>query len=491
MRRLVALSGPVLAVACQAVTGDFSVGTGSAGTDSSANGNTDAGPRDSAGQDSPGTDSLADAPDGTSAGGGSDGSSNPEGSPLFDAGLSDAGPLGDAVAEAGPPPTYSAFGDPLQWETFDMAPVGGQVYGIGGAFDGRFVYYTPGQMNGTNLVRYDTSMPFQGANAWSSFNVTTVAGGPYIYNGAAFDGRFVYLTPDLTEDAMTSVGGVVRYDTTQPYAMASAWSVFDTTSLAPRAAGYEGAVFDGTYLYFAPCYGTTSARFRAGSTFSDPTSWSTFATTNVDANADGFRGAAFDGRYIYYAPYLGDRSAARAGLVARYDTTSTAGFAGKGAWSTFDVSALNADAAGFAGAVFDGGHVVFVPNLGTVAARFDTQQSFSAAAAWEFFDLAPINPATGQFYGGTFDGRYVYLAPDALYAGKALAVRFDATRAFMDTGSWETFDVLSAGGGVTGFFGAVFDGAYVYFVPVGGTVTARFHARTPAGLPPFSNASFL
>jgi hypothetical protein len=496
MRRLVALSAPALAVACQAVTGDFSVGTGAVRTDASANGDSGVGVGDSAAQDSGGMDGRADAPAGASSGGGgSDGSSNPESGPPVDSGGNDTGRPGDAVAEApaetGPPPTYSAFGDPAQWETFDMQPVGGQQYAIGGAFDGHFVYYTPGQENGTNMVRYDTSMSFTMPNAWSFFNVTNVAGGPYIYNGAAFDGRFIYLTPDLTEDANTIVGGVVRYDTTQLFGMATSWSVFDTTSITKQAAGYEGAVFDGTYLYFAPCYGTTSARFKAGSTFSDPMSWSTFATTNVDANADGFRGAAFDGRYIYYAPYVGNRSAAAAGLVARYDTTSSAGFAAKAAWSSFDISTLNAGAVGFAGAVFDGGHVVFVPNSGAVAARFDTQQSLSAPGAWEFFDLSPTNPGTGQFYGGTFDGRYVYLAPDAISGGKVTAVRFDSTRPFSNAASWETFNVLGAGSGVTGFNGAVFDGAYVYFVPIGSTVTARFHARTPAGLAPYSNASFL
>jgi hypothetical protein len=398
-------------------------------------------------------------------------------------------------ADTGPAPTYGVFTDLAQWETFDMAPVGGQAWGIGGAFDGRFVYYTPGQQKGTNLVRYDTTMPFPSTGSWGSFDVTSVAGGPYIYNGAAFDGRFVYLTPDLTEDALTSVGGVVRYDTTQSFASTGAWSVFDTTTLGHGAAGYQGAVFDGTYLYFAPCYGNTSTRFTVGAPFSATASWSTFVTTSIAPDAEGFRGGTFDGRFIYYAPFVGDRSAANAGTVTRYDTTAGGGFANGGAWSSFDISSLNTNAVGFAGAVFDGRHVMFVPKVGSIAARFDTQQSLSAAAAWEFLDLTTIDPAVVPFYGGAFDGRYVYLAPETIYTGGAkfevLALRFDTTLPFSNLSSWEKFDVYSKNSGVTGFNGAVFDGAYVYFVPTGGTVTARFLARQPPGLPPFWSASFL
>jgi hypothetical protein len=454
-------------------------------------------------ESAPSSDAARDAVDGGADVDSSVNDSSLNDSSLNDSSLNDSSLPHEASSDAAdasdaappPPPTYSNLTDSANWEMFDMGPIGGQAWGYGGAFDGRFVYYTPGADNDTNIARYDTKLPFQMNTSWSSFNITPVSGGPYIYNGAAFDGQYIYLTPDLTENAGTAVGGIVRYDTTQSFTTQTSWSLFDTTTIAKGYAGYQGAVFDGSYLYFANSYTNTTTRFTTGAAFSDPTSWSAFTATSLDPKAMGFRGATFDGRFVYYVPYIGDQSTAAAGVVARYDTTASSGFASKSSWSSFDISMLNGNAVGFAGAVFDGRYVLLVPKLHSVAARFDTTQSLSAPGAWEFFDVTSLNdPAIVPFFGGTFDGRYVYLAPDTIYTGgsklEVLVVRFDTTKSFMSGTSWEKVDLISIDNRVTGFEGAVFDGEYVYFVPVGGTVTARFLARKPPGLPPLWSASF-
>ena len=75
----------------------------------------------------------------------------------------------------------------------------------------------------------------------------------------------------------------------------------------------------------------------------------------MNAGAVGFAGTAFDGRYVYLVPYNG----AKSGLVTRYDTTAL--FAEKGSWSTFDLTIMNSEAKGFYGAAFDGQYVYLAP----------------------------------------------------------------------------------------------------------------------------------
>src|SRR5207253_690359 len=96
----------------------------------------------------------------------------------------------------------------------------------------------------------------------------------------------------------------------------------------------------------------------------------------------GFEGATFDGRYVYFVPYgLG----AQSGVVARFDTLGQ--FDKSAAWATFDVTAVNANAKGFIGATFDGRYLRLVPNDNSIAldglvANLDTGAQFDAKQSW-------------------------------------------------------------------------------------------------------------
>ena len=104
-----------------------------------------------------------------------------------------------------------------------------------------------------------------------------------------------------------------------------------------------------------------------------------------------------------------------------------------------------------------------------------------------------MSPYARGFAGGAFDGRYVYLVPEGntgtpastgQFMSDGFIVRYDTSQPFGNAGSWSTFDVKAAfGTTVAGFFGAVFDGRYLYLVPEGNTTVARFDARTPAAMP--------
>jgi hypothetical protein len=119
------------------------------------------------------------------------------------------------------------------------------------------------------VARYDTQVAMNG-NAVASFDAAAQLGMKARgFDGAGYDGRFVYLVPSYNDIHDGGGGGavydgvVVRCDTWTDFATASSWSTFDLTTLQPKAAGFAGAVFDGRYLYLAPEQGTAVARFDA------------------------------------------------------------------------------------------------------------------------------------------------------------------------------------------------------------------------------------
>ena len=66
--------------------------------------------------------------------------------------------------------------------------------------------------------------------------------------------------------------------------------------------------------------------------FTEPSGWATYdaGANGVGTDPDQFQGAAFDGRYIYFSPSSN-------GEVLRYDTTGA--FIAASAWATYDYGA--------------------------------------------------------------------------------------------------------------------------------------------------------
>jgi hypothetical protein len=132
-------------------------------------------------------------------------------------------------------------------------------------FDGRYVYLVPYANSGTFpavVPRYDTQADFTSVGSWSAFTLTPVSPSASGYISGAFDGRFVYFVPWFFNGAES--GHVARYDTLAPFGGAASWSTFDTSTLTANAVSFQGAVFDGEYLYLEPS-GSTVTRFHARS----------------------------------------------------------------------------------------------------------------------------------------------------------------------------------------------------------------------------------
>ena len=180
---------------------------------------------------------------------------------------------------------------------------------------------------------------------------------------------------------------------------------------------------------------------------------------NVNSLLTGFRGGMFDGRYVYYTP--GSNS-----IIGRYDTTLS--FGAPASYSMFDTSVVTSDTAGFGGSAFDGRYIYFANNATRATiCRYDTTLPFGASTSYVSFDLlSQINSLASGFGGCLFDGRYVYFVPLTNITASGLFLSYDTTISFTSALSYNIFD-LSANVDTRslGFSGGAFDGRYLYLVP--------------------------
>jgi hypothetical protein len=173
------------------------------------------------------------------------------------------------VARYDPAQPISSSGAWVFFQTTQLAPA---LYGfLGVVFTGRYVvfvpWYNPTVTYSSTTLAYDTQGKFGELMSWTPFDLNQTDAGVSLagYLGGQFDGRYVYFAPHQT-------GVVVRWDTTLPFNAASSWETFELTTLHAGASGFFGTAFDGQYVYFsgntAPVMGApaTMARFKARDT---------------------------------------------------------------------------------------------------------------------------------------------------------------------------------------------------------------------------------
>ena len=326
----------------------------------------------------------------------------------------------------------------------------------GGVFDGRRVYLAPNS-NG-QITSYDTTLSFSLSTSYALFDTqAAVNSNSSGFVGAIFDGRYVYFSPNTK-------GQITRYDTTVPVAASTSYAVFNVQgSVNSRSVGFQGAIFDGRYVYFVPGLNSLITRYDTTGSFTANTSYATFdLQASVSSSSTIFRGGTFDGRYIYLSPSL-------TGQVVQYDTSGN--FSASTSYVLLDTQAkVNSNSAGFGGAVFDGRFVYFIAGSTTISqgqwTRYDTTGTFSASTSYAVFSTkANVNSSSQGFQGGVFDGRYIYLVPDNNGAPFGQITRYDTTLFFTVSTSYSVFDTTAVNGNSMGFRGAVFDGRYIYLVP--------------------------
>lgn len=335
---------------------------------------------------------------------------------------------------------------------------------LGAIFDGRYVYFPP-QMNTSerhgNVLRYDSHKQFRDSSAWTAYDASDTAGlDTRGYYGAAFDGQYVYFVPRFDGKHLHS--RVLRLDTTRSFIDPASWDAHD----AGLAVSYQGVAFDGRFLYFAPGYAGKNdssgliLRHDTHGGFHEQDSWTTYDAENTDKlPTAGFDGAAFDGEYVYFVPLNN-------GVVLRYDTRSP--FAQSDGWLAFDVRPLGVKRC--VGSVFDGRYLYLVPYGDTkVVTRLDTRADFHDRESWKTFDTSTVGKQlTIGYDGGIYDGRYVYLIPFMFknHQYHCNFLRYDTQKPFSDISSWSTYDASQVDGLKTvGYNGGAFDGRYIYCAP--------------------------
>jgi hypothetical protein len=413
-------------------------------------------------------------------GGGDDRSTSKDGQPPSD-------------GKAPTPTTYNDLTDKTKWSFFDFgllypaldgAPFAGPSGFLGAIFDGRFIYYAPTgnktlqgvSSNAFDIIRFDISKPFDDASSFTKSDVSYL-GSNVAFIGGAFDGRFVDFAPYQGSPFL-------RYDTTGSFQDASAgWQAPANSTIANF-----GSAFGNGAVYYAPLSTDQFQRLDVRDS-----GLQSFSLAGADGGAPAYEGVSFDGKYAYFAPTGTDLADAGESGVVRVDTTKD--FTSPVAWDLFDTHQVDALTGNFAGTLFDGRYVYFVPttpNAGTPVdsrfVRFDSQGSFTDAAAWSVF--APGPSATSGYHTAAFDGRFVYFLP-FIETGSSSLLRYDSTQPFTDSASWTYFPLDTFNPNATGFEGMGFDGEYMYFVPRYGHVAARFDTKAPASIPPGFSGSFL
>jgi hypothetical protein len=358
------------------------------------------------------------------------------------------------------------FGDPGAegcWETVALETVlGGVTFEAtnGAAFDGRYLYLAPHE--GSHVARFDTRGAVADAASWTTFDATTALGAKLEISGTVFDGRYVTFVP------RTDTPRLVRYDTSAPFEDAASWETFDPMTVDPGAKNFAGGTYDGRYVYLAPRFHDVAIRHDTHAALAD--GWEVFDMEPlVGLGGLGYYGAVYDGRGVVFVPELD-------GLAVRFDTGSS--FVASSSWSTFDTKKVTPETLGFTGGAFDGQAIYLAPDDGIVA-RIDANASFGTASAWSFFDLSAVASGVGLLRGAGFDGRFVFFSPNADSNGATHRkfVRYDTTSAFDDPSSWRVTErPPDVGPSST----CVYDGRSLYFPPLKGSVFARFAARREA-----------
>ncbi|MFW5439425.1 MAG: LamG-like jellyroll fold domain-containing protein, partial [Methylophilaceae bacterium] len=382
------------------------------------------------------------------------------------------------------------FTDVNAWTSFDPGSLGvgtDPVNGYSGnIYDGRYIYYVPTGVNSNahgEVLRYDTHAEYGSTTAWTAFDPS--ANGVGIdadgYDGAVFDGRYIYFTPE--NNGTDLHGEVLRFDTQGDFETVSSWTTFDpgANGVGIDPDGYREARFDGRYIYFSPNtngtnYHSEVLRYDTLGTFNNVASWDTFDPLVAGVTTEqGYDGIEFDGRYMYFVPLYNGTN--YHGEVVRYDTQ--AAFGNAASWEAFDPgdNGVGVDPDGYNGAVFDGQYIYFVPfradlpgnqRTGEVL-RYDTTATFGSAAAWDTFDPGAngVGISADGFIEATFDGNYIYFVPLQQDGGgdNGEVLRYDVQGAFNSTASWTAFnpDTNGIGTNPIGLTGAITVGQYVYY----------------------------
>lgn len=131
-------------------------------------------------------------------------------------------------------------------------------------------------------------------------------------------------------------------------------------------------------------------------------------------------------------------------------------------------------AVGYSDVTSDGQYIFFCPydkgEENGIVLRYNTAKPFYDDSAWTSFDAGNIDGLnTKNYFGLVFDGRFLYFVPSDCRTSPyshCRVLRYDTRAPFDLASAWSAYDAAETDGLVCrGYRGAVFDGRFVYFVP--------------------------
>lgn len=331
--------------------------------------------------------------------------------------------------------------------------------------DGEYIYYTPfynGSAYHGIVLRQKIYAVFKEAESWEAYDAGSVDGliTKGFFGNPIFDGQFMYFSPNNNG----SVSGIVlRYDTTKPFKSATSWQAYDAGSVDGfTTKGFQGAVFDGQFLYFIPynngAYNGIVLRYDTTKPFKASGSWEAYDLGSLAGGAaKGYWGVVVVDNFIYFSPY---KAAAAHGQILRYDITLP--FKSAGAWTVFNAADVSANCKGFGFPCTDGRFIYFPNALYNLTLRYDTTLPFTDTASYATFDILDLSDdENAQHNACCMQGHYIAFAPS-----RYTILVYDLEKPFSDPGSWAERDVFYAEGLTEwGFIGTYSDPNYVYFAP--------------------------
>jgi hypothetical protein len=73
----------------------------------------------------------------------------------------------------------------------------------------------------------------------------------------------------------------------------------------------------------------------------------------------------------------------------------------------------------------------------------DTKASFTVVGSWTAYDLTQVAASLTGFWGATFDGQYIYLVPTYNGVRDGIVVRYNTQMTFNSSASWNFFDTTT------------------------------------------------
>ena len=190
---------------------------------------------------------------------------------------------------------------------------------------------------------------FLDPNSWLTFNLVKQGIGeiPQGYTAIIFDKGFVYFSPRL--NSFGSHGEVLRYDTTQDFQSADAWSVLNTVELTgnEKAVGFGNPYFDDGFIYLPPESGGTFLKINVFSNSFDE------LTIGTGSNPLDIVDIEKSGKYLFFI-------SKSHGTVLRYDTTQD--FESADSWTSFNLKTVGNNLRYYAMST-DGNSIYFSPYM--------------------------------------------------------------------------------------------------------------------------------